>query len=87
MTAVMVEMAAAVITMITMTKKSSDPYGGDTNSNGNGSTHGDGWDDYNSKGDSRCNFSQLQWQTRLWQRQKRYYAPFMGYKFIAYLCP
>ncbi len=21
------------------------------------------------------------------KRQKRYYAPFMGYKFIAYLCP
>ncbi len=23
----------------------------------------------------------------LYGRQKRYYAPFMGYKFIAYLCP
>jgi hypothetical protein len=67
MTAVMVEMAAAVITTITTMKKSGNPYGGDTDSNGNDGTHGDGPDDYNSKSDGRCGFSQLQWQTRLWQ--------------------
>jgi hypothetical protein len=34
------------------------------NSNSNGGAHGDGHDDYTSKGDGRCNFSQLQFNKR-----------------------
>jgi hypothetical protein len=47
MTAVMVEMA---LRRLQQQRKSGDPYGGDTNSNGNGGAHGHGRDDYNSKG-------------------------------------
>ncbi len=39
------------------------------------------------KGGLDLTLNETTWPNSSYARQKQYYAPFMGYKFIAYLCP